>query len=278
MITKLYALLLLSIIALMPLKQLYAAETLLIGIAPHSSARVILQSYATLRSFLEAHFGQPVQIATAPNFTEFARRSQQGQYDLLITSPHLALLAQEEAGYTPLLTYVQGLETVLVSRTEVLPDHRPLNVLGLDPVSFVTLTGLHELNNRGLVAGKDINISYASASDSAALAVTQQKADVAIMSWPNYTKLNDDIKKQVAISWRSAAEPSRIYLAKEDKGVSVTQWRRALDAFTGSPEGKIHLDDNKLKGFRPLKEHELDSVRPLADVTRAILNQPTTAP
>lgn len=248
-----------------PYAHVNAQESILIGIAPHSSARMILESHASLSRFLETKLDRPVQIVTAPNFSEFTRRSLQGQYDLLITSPHLALLAQDHAGYAPLLTYTQGLETVLVARTETLPNKQPLSVIGLDPVSFVTLTGLHELKTRGLSKAEDIQIKYASASDSAALAVIQGKADVAIMSWPNYTKLNDDVKPQVNIAWRSEKKPSRIYLAKAGKGIDLITWRNAIDAFTLSPEGKSHLEDNKLGEFRRTTTDDLESVRPLAE-------------
>jgi phosphonate transport system substrate-binding protein len=260
-------------IALCAVNFAHANDSILIGIAPHSSARIILESHSSLRSFLETRFGKPVEIVTAPNFSEFTRRSLQGQYDLLITSPHLALIAQEHASYTPIMTYTQGLETVLVSLNETLSEKRPLTIWGLDPVSFVTLTGLEELKQRGLIAEKNANVSYASASDSTALAVIQGKADVAIMSWPNYTKLNDEIKKQVAVSWRSKPEPSRIYLIKPSKGIDAQAWQQAIDAFTTSPEGIAHLENNKLKAFRKFHADELNSVRPLADATLTYLNR-----
>lgn len=253
----------------------HAAESILIGIAPHSSARIILESHASLRSFLEARLGRNVEIVTAPTFSEFTRRSLQGQYDLLITSPHLALLAQEQAGYKPLMTYTQGLETVLISRTETLPEKRPLVIFGLDPISFVTLTGLDELQKRGIIKEHDVNVSYASASDSTALAVIQGKADVAIMSWPNYTKLNDEIKKQVAVSWRSEPKPSRVYLAKAGKGIDDSTWEQVINAFSVSPEGISHLEENKLKGFRPLNNEDLSGVRSLADAALKYLNSTT---
>jgi phosphonate transport system substrate-binding protein len=276
MIKKIYSVLL-ACIALCAVSFANASDSILIGIAPHSSARIILESHASLRSFLETRFGKPVEIVTAPNFSEFARRSLQGQYDLLITSPHLALMAQEHAGYTPIMTYTQGLETVLVSLNETLPEKRPLAVFGLDPISFVTLTGLEELKLRGLITEKNANVSYASASDSTALAVIQGKADIAIMSWPNYTKLNDEIKKQVAISWRSAPEPSRIYLMKPSKGIDAQAWQQAIEAFTTSPEGIAHLENNKLKAFRKLNNGELNSVRPLANAAFSYLNTTTNS-
>lgn len=276
MIKTIYSFFLTTIIACISVHA-NAADSILIGIAPHSSARVILESHESLRHFLENKLGTNVEIVTAPNFSEFTRRSLQGQYDLLITSPHLALLAQEYAGYIPLMTYTQGLETVLITRSERIPEERPLKTTGLDPVSFVTLTGLQELNHRGLtVENGSLTVNYASASDSAALAVVQGKADVAIMSWPNYVKLNDEIKKQIHVSWRSEPKPSRIYLVKPGNGVDLARWQAVLNDFTTSPEGIAHLESNKLKAFRPVTTDDLNSVRALSDAAFTYLNTTPT--
>jgi len=253
----------------------YSAEALQIGIAPHSSVRIILESHASLRAYLESYFNQPVQIATAPSFSEFAKRSNQGAYDLIITSPHLAVLAQDAAGYQPLLTYTQGLETVIVAKEAQMPTQRPLRVVGLDPVSFVTLTGLQALHEAELGVGQDnLNVQYSTASDNAAILLTQDKADIAIMSLPNYNKLNDTLRTQLNVVWRSQPKPSRIYLAKAGKGYSVADWQQALSAFSQSQQGQDHLKDNKLKDFRLLNANELAPVRPLANMAKKILEQP----
>lgn len=252
-----------------------AEDTIMIGVAPHSSSRVILEAHATLRSFLENHFHRPVQISTAPTFTEFTRRSLQGKYDLLITSPHLALLAAESAHYQPLLTYHEGLETLLLSKTNTCPSAPPVSVLGLDPISFVTLTGLKELADRGLTTKTGLSIEYASASDSTALAVSQGKADIAIVSKPNYNKLPESTRQQLQICWTSTPKPSRIYLVKPNAQISLEQWQAALKAFIQSPEGEAHLKSNKFTAFREVNETELKSVQDLADMARQILNEST---
>ena len=91
--------------------------TFRIGVAPHSSARVIVGMYQPLRTHLEQALGQPVDIVTAPDFTEFARRAMQQQYDLAITTGHQARLLQTDAGYLPLLTYQSDFRAVaLVAR------------------------------------------------------------------------------------------------------------------------------------------------------------------
>ncbi len=65
-----------------------------IGVAPHTSTRVILELYQPLRLHLEKELGGPAEILTAPDFTEFARRSLHHEYDLVITTGHQARLLE----------------------------------------------------------------------------------------------------------------------------------------------------------------------------------------
>lgn len=60
-------------VALQPL-QAAAADLLTIGVAPHTSARIILEMYQPLRLHLEKAIGMPADIVTAPDFTTFAQR------------------------------------------------------------------------------------------------------------------------------------------------------------------------------------------------------------
>jgi len=91
----------------------YAQEPVRIGIAPHSSARIIMETHHDVKSFLEKQFGRSVEIVTAKSFSEFSKRCNEGKsYDMIITSPNLAYLAQHIAHYQPLMTYTKGLETI----------------------------------------------------------------------------------------------------------------------------------------------------------------------
>jgi len=139
-------------------------------------------------------------------------------------------------------------------------------------VSFVTLTGLQYLQTQGFDAASTMQVQYTSASDSAGLTVLQGKADVAIMSLPNYNKLKDDVRATLHIVWQSDPQPSRIYLAKAGKNISVIDWQRALQAFSQSPEGETHLKESQLKGFRVFNPAELVPLRPLANATLQLLD------
>ena len=255
----------------------FAQETpIKIGIAPHSSTRVILESHQDLRLFLENYFKRPVQILTAKNFSEFTKRSDEGTYyDLILTSPNLAVLAQKLGGYKPIMTYSKGLSTILLATDKNILESKklPLHVIGLDPVSFPTLDAQDWLEKNGFEDGKEIKYTYTSATDSSISTLLNNNADMIIMSLPNYIKLmTKEIKDLVHIIYQSEPKPSRIYLAKSADGITLEEWETALDAFSKSPEGKSHLEITKLEGFKKIEQKDLDSLGSIADKTMERLN------
>lgn len=250
-------------------------NAIIIGIAPHSSTRVILETHQDLRIFLENYFKRPVEIITAKSFSEFAQRSNEGKYyDLILTSPNLAVLAQQKASYTPIMTYTKGLTSVIISKDkEILKNNKlPLRVIGLDPVSFTTLTAEEWLEDQGFHEGKELQYAYSSASDSAAAILLNDKTDMCIMSLPNYQKLSDETREKVFIIYQSQPKPSRIYLAKEKNGITFEEWKNALDAFSKSPEGVNHISTTKLEGFRMLIPNELNNLDKIVEKTLKRLN------
>jgi phosphonate transport system substrate-binding protein len=242
-----------------------------IGIAPHSSTRVILESHQDLRLFLENYFKRPIQILTAKNFSEFTKRSDKGTYyDLILTSPNLAVLAKKLGGYTPIMTYTKGLATVLLSTNKNIleSENLPLHVIGLDPVSFPTLDAQDWLDKKGFKDARKVKYTYTSATDSSISILLNNNADMIIMSLPNYIKLmTKEIKNLVHVIYQSEAKPSRIYLAKSADGITLEEWEIALDAFSKSPEGERHLEITKLEGFKKIEPNDLDDLGSIVDKT-----------
>lgn len=255
------------------IKILFAqVNPIVVGIAPHSSTRVILKSHKDLRVFLENYFERPVQITTAKNFSEFTKRTDEGTYyDLVLTSPNLAVLAQRLGSYTPLMTYKKGLSTILLSKEKDILKKKqyPLHVVGLDPVSFPTLDAQDWLSKKGFKEGEKIKYTYTSATDSSIAILMNNHADMIIMSLPNYLKLiiNKKKKNLVNVIYQSEPKPSRIYLAKNRNGITLEQWKKALKEFANSKEGKEHLKITKLEGFKDIKPEDLNDLEEIVDTT-----------
>lgn len=252
---------------------LWAAGSFSIGVAPHTSARVILEMYQPLRAHLEKALGLPVEIVTAPDFTEFARRALNQDYDLAITTGHQARLLQTDAHYVPLLTYKADFKAVaLVAKGKVRTsaDLHGKKALGLSPTSLVTLWGQHWLKNSGL---SDVPVTYVSAADSVAQLLLAGDASVGFVSLANFQKLTPDVQAGLAILAESPALAGRVYVLNGRRAALKTKLDAALWAFAESPEGKAYFEKNKLEGYRKLKPKELEAMDPFAAEVRQTLKQ-----
>jgi len=250
-----------------------AADTFVIGVAPHTSARVILEMYQPLRQYLEKTLDMPVEIVTAPDFDTFARRGLSQQYDLAVTTGHQARLFQVDGGYVPLLTYKADFKAVALV-TVGGPIHRPSDLkgkqmLGLSPASLVTLWGLRWLKENRIDSA---SVKHVSASDSVAQLVISGNAAAGFMSLTNYQKLAPDVRKQLRILAKSKTMAGRVYVLNRRNATLRKKIDAALWTFAATPQAKTYFETNKLGGYRTLHTNELKDMDPFANEVRKVLD------
>lgn len=243
-----------------------------LGIAPHTSARVILEMYQPLRAALEKELGTTVEVVTAPDFTEFARRMLAQEYDIAVTTGHQARLAQTDADYLPLLTYTADFRAVaLVPANSTISSAKDLKgkpVLGLSPTSLVTLWGQYWLKQNGYAD----KLKYVSASDSVARLVLSGEAAAGFTSLANYQSLPRDVQSQMKFLVISDKLAGRVYMLNKRQTAKRERIEAALWAFADSPEGKAYFEKYKLEGYRKLKPKELEAMDPYAKDVRLSLH------
>jgi len=243
-----------------------------LGIAPHTSARVILEMYQPLRRYLEAALQRPGEVRTAPDFTEFARRALNDEYDLAVTTGHQARLFQSDAGYLPLLTYRADFKAVaLVDRKGPYQDVAALRgstVLGLSPTSLVTLWGQRWLRQQNL---GDVTIRYVSAADSVSRLVLAGDASLAFTSLANYQKLPPEQREQLRILAESEPMAGRVYVLNKRWAARQKSLEQSLWSFAASPAGLAYLAQNQLDGYRRLRPRELEAMDPYAAEVRQVV-------
>lgn len=250
----------------------WGAERLTIGVAPHTSARIILEMYQPLRQHLEKSLNLPVEIVTAPDFTEFARRALQQQYDIAITTGHQARLLQTDAGYRPLLTYKDDFKALAVVRSDSgIHDSSALNgkqVAAQSPTSLVSLWGKHWLADNGI---KVAQTRYVSASDSVAQLLLTGEVEVGFFSLANLQKLSRDRQQQLRVLAESKPILGRVYLLNKREAKLQKKLTNALWAFAASAEGKKYFATNSLGGYRAIKPAELKAMDRYAAEVRNVL-------
>jgi phosphonate transport system substrate-binding protein len=250
----------------------HSQDVLVLGVAPHTSARVILEIYQPLRFYLEKVLGMPVEVVTAPDFTQFARRALHQDYDVAITTGHQARLLQTDARYLALLTYKADFKAVaIVAVTNPVRKAAELNgknILGLSPSSLVTLWGQHWMVDNGLTGSK---LKYVSASDSVAQLIISGEAAVGFTSLANFQNLAPDVKKQLRIFAESAVMPGRVYMLNSKRSGMKKRIETALWNFAATPEAHRYFESNKLAGYRKLGAKELATLDKYAAEVRSVL-------
>jgi phosphonate transport system substrate-binding protein len=250
-----------------------AKDNFVIGVAPHTSARVILEMYQPLRTYMEKALGMPVEVATAPDFDAFARRGLAQELDLAITTGQQARLLQIDAKYIPLLTYkadFKAMVFVAVNSTIHKPaDLKGKPVLGLSQTSQVTLWGEHWLKEKKVDVA---SIKYVSASDSVAQLVATGEAAAGFVSLANYQKLTPEVREQLRVLAESKPMAGRVYLLNSSNAALQKKINATLWAFAETPEAKQYFEANKLEGYRKLHTNELKEMDPYANEVRKFLS------
>lgn len=250
-----------------------AAPTVLrIGVAPHSSARVILQMYQPLRDYLAQRLGQPVEVITAPDFTEFARRALAGAYDIAITTGHQAYLLQSDARFLPLMTYLADFKALMVvaadSNYRQPADLAGTSVMGLSLSSLVTLWGTHWLHRNNV---RNVQLRYVSASDSAVHQVLSGEASAATVSLANFQNLKPEVRARLRVLAESLPLAGRVYMLTPRLASRRSEILDALSGFAATPEARAYFERHRLGGYRPIGDRELLEMAPYANEVRQAL-------
>ena len=250
------------------------AATFSIGVAPHTSARVIIEMYQPLRLSLEKSLGRPVEIVTAGDFNEFARRGLEQHYDLVITTGHQAQLFASDAGYLPLVTYKAAFKAViLVAAGSPAHDPRDLDgstVIGLSPSSLVTIWGQHWLQRNSVA---HVKMRYVSASDSAAQLVLNGEGSAGMTSLANFQNLQPAVRARLRILDESLPLIGRVYLLNKRNAAIKDRVDAALWSFAETPEAKQYFDKYKLEGYHKIVAKELTEMAPYANEVRQVIKQ-----
>lgn len=249
-----------------------APEPFVIGVAPHASADVIAERYQPVCQALSTALRRPVTVATAPDFTEFARRAAAQHYDLAVTTGHQAEMLRADAKYLPLLTYKADFRAVLVvDRQSPMTKPRALDntlVLGLNPSSLVTQWGLHWLRDHHV---KPREVRHVTTSDSMAQLIMAGEATGGFMSLATFQRLPLEVQMRLRIQESSPPMAGRVYMLNSRHAALRGKVVGALNAFAETDEGRRYFVEAKLEGYREVGAAELETMAPYADEVREVL-------
>lgn len=259
---------LLFILALLALPANAQAETATLirfGIFPYISPAKLVKYHTPLKQLISESVKQPVSMMTAPDFTSFIDNTRKGQYDFILTAPHLARLAEKESGYQRVLrtsSQVRGIfltnKNSGIERLEQL-EHRTIMIAQRSSVLFQMSE--KQLQDHGLIDGKNITILEAHTHSNSISAPLRGEADAAVTGARLFQSLQHELRDQLNIIAETPAVPGLMIMAHPRvPREKVTQVQQAGLSFNDTVEGKEYFQRTRLQGFEIITNEAMRSL------------------
>jgi len=242
---------------------------LVFGVFPNMTARQTIETYGPLARLIEKRLRRRVALYSARDFKTFVERTRQGDYDILLTAPHLAWLARQDAGYRPLLKYAQPTRGLLVvkdtSPYRVPEDLRGRSIATPDAIAVATLAVQADMAAHGLRRNVDYQTTDYGSHLNAVIQVVNGRTAAAMVGLHPFMLLPADLRQQLRILIETAPLSSLMYLTHprlRDREANAI--RGALLDFAATPEGKAFMRHGGYGGFVAVDGSELRAFRPYA--------------
>ncbi len=263
----------------LPLNARATTSPLIIGLYPNLSSQRLFRLYKPLSDYLQRQLARPVRLYTAKNPRTFIEATRRGDFDIVLTPPHMAWLAEHEANYRPLATYAGTIQGVLIviasSGLRTAAALRGSNIAIPDPLAFVTILGAIYLQQAGLRRDMDYHFLNRSTHNNAALAVINGEVPAAIVNILFFNQLSGELRDKLRIIGTTPAVKSFFFMANPRLSTATTQaMQNALLSFSSTPQGRVSLDHSHFERILPADSHNLAEMRPYGVEAQHLLSEP----
>jgi phosphonate transport system substrate-binding protein len=245
------------------------ATPLRVGVLPYLSPRTLLLEFAPLRGFLVGELRQEVDILTAPDLPRFISRTHAGDFDLVVTAPHFARLAQVQHGYLPLMAMrADFYALLLVPKNATINTVREMTGKALHlphRLSFISLQIEDFLRARNVDPDYDLRLYNYSTDNNAILAAEKSGEGVAAAQRSVFDIMPKEITSNLRILGSTQSALSLVMLAHPRMPPQqLAAVRRALTRFPFSVQG-LQFFETSHSEFVPADEptmKQLDAYLP----------------
>jgi phosphonate transport system substrate-binding protein len=188
------------------------------ALAPYISVRPLMAMFQPLASYLQERLKRPVLLVTAPSLREFDERVLARSYELAMTAPQTARLAQKEGAYVPLLRMsndLYGLFLVPVgSSAHSLKDMIGESIAFPDRFTATAHLGKEALHGLGMDASK---IVYPPGfQDSLLTSLVRGEMPILLMNSSAFYQMREEQKIGVRVLGETRHIPHVMFLARSD--------------------------------------------------------------
>lgn len=248
-----------------------AAQELVLGIFPYVTPEQLVKFHSPLRQLIADTLGRPVSLVTAPDFKSFVQRTQESQYDIILTAPHMGRLAEARDGYRRIASTgheVQGI--FLVSRDapyQRLGDLNGKTIMMAQRISLLYQMSEQALRKEGLRPGQNVQIIETRTHNNAMYAPLRGEADAAMTGIVLWEAAGEAYRDKMREIGRTESRPGFMLMARRDlPQAAVERLRAALLSFDKTPAGRAYFEETKFKSFREITDKMMREMDPYVTV------------
>jgi phosphate/phosphite/phosphonate ABC transporter binding protein len=246
------------------------ASPVVFGILPFVSAEQLVIQFSPIAHYLSKNLQVPVRIETAPNFVEFARRTNENQrYDILFTAPHFYPQAHSQAGYR-LIAGVDspGMWAVIVaprdSQIHELDDLLGKKLATVHPAGLATLLVRKHLTDAGIDPDVDLTMVSTPSHDASLLSSYHGVTDASALMQPPYAAASARVKENMRIIAKTESTPHiPISVSPRISESCAAEIAELLLQMATSTEGKAALSHNSFSGFKQASPEAYEKISDL---------------
>ena len=178
--------------------------TLVFGFLPILSTQRLITRFKPLVEEVSSELGKPIRMETAPDFSEFIKRTRAKRYDIVFTAPHLYYLANDESGYKVIVRVnASDLKAIIVatkaSHITKLGELKGKKIAMPDRMSLATAMVRNYLRKAGFDPDKDVTIISTPSHNAALLTAYNGVTDVAGLMLPPYKHASESIRNAMTV-------------------------------------------------------------------------------
>lgn len=252
-----------------------AGKALRLGTLPVVSTRTAYEMYRPLLEFLERNLALPAtQLETPPNFKAMYQRIQENGFDLLISPPHIARLAQKRLGWQPLVMFQPEHQAVLLVREDNGPTSidalRGGTIAVLDNSALVAMMILEALAQKGLLMSRDFKVIETRSYESSQIAVKQGVAQAMVFRSQGF--IDPNARGDFRVLFDAGVLPGYVMIAAPATSkAQVQKLRTQLLAFGKTEAARPFMEKLGYDSISGASEEAMRRLDPYLEATEARL-------
>lgn len=192
---------------------------LVLGVFPYVSPAQLVAFHTPLKDHLAQSLQRQVSLVTAPDYESFVERTRQGQYDIILTAPHLGRLAETRDGYKRLAMTSHAVQGIFLTRKnsniQKIEDLRGKSVMIAQRTSIIYQMAEQLLRDKGLVPGETVTIINTRTFNNAMHAPLRGEADASVTGNLLWQVLGDEQKDQMRVIGATEEAPGFLMMANK---------------------------------------------------------------